>query len=226
MADGYGSGERTILPADVAVANNLFEAGSHTSGTIAVNSPPTSGSWQNAQSVQVNLTENQTRYFTKLFQGSGNVPISVTSTATVLTAGPACILGLNNSASGTVTFWGNSTANLTACNVATNSNSATGFLQGNGHVGQGLCRLRMYITTPYKIAVLVLRRETAQEEEIAHQDTTLGIRTTQGGQGIGHNEAFGLVDHGNRLNLDQQVGLKQPLLESRTSRAWATVLVT
>ena len=109
-----------------AVTNGWRQA----NGTIAVNWPPTSGSWQNQQSVQVILTENQTRIFSRLFNGSAAVPISVRSTATVLAAGKACILGLNNTLPGTVTFWGNSTTTLTNCNVMTNSSSPTGFMQG------------------------------------------------------------------------------------------------
>ena len=108
-----------------AVTNGWRQA----NGTIAVNWPPTSGSWQNQQSVQVILTENQTRIFSRLFNGSAAVPISVRSTATVVAAGKACILGLNNTAPNTVWFQGNSTATLTNCNVATNSNNALGFAQ-------------------------------------------------------------------------------------------------
>src|SRR5437899_1909218 len=68
--------------------------------------------------------------------------------------------------------------------------------------------------------MLVLRREAAQEEEIPRQNATLGIRATQRGQGIGDNEAFWLVDHGNGLNLDEQVFLEEALLQGRACRAW------
>ena len=68
--------------------------------------------------------------------------------------------------------------------------------------------------------MLVLRREAAQEEEIPHQNAALGVRATQWGQGIGDNEAFGLIDHGNGLDLDEQVFLKEALLEGRACRAW------
>jgi len=122
-----------------AKADAVTNGWRQTNGTIQVNWPPTSGSWQNQQSVQVVLTENQTRYFSKLFNGNGTVPITVRSTATVLSAGPACILGLNNTASGTVTFWGNSTANLVNCNVATNSGNATGFMQGGSSTAWTPC---------------------------------------------------------------------------------------
>jgi Flp pilus assembly protein TadG len=111
-----------------AVTNGWRQA----NGTIQVNWPPTSGSWQNQQSVQVILTENQQRIFSRLFNGSAAVPISVRSTATVLVAGPACILGLNNGAANTVWFQGNSTTTLTNCNVATNSSNALGFAQTGG----------------------------------------------------------------------------------------------
>src|SRR5262249_44807784 len=68
--------------------------------------------------------------------------------------------------------------------------------------------------------MLVLRCEAAQEEEIPHQNAALGVRATQGGQGSGFNEAFGLVDHGDGLDLDEQIFLKEALLEGRPCRTW------
>src|SRR5712691_6915420 len=68
--------------------------------------------------------------------------------------------------------------------------------------------------------MLVLRCEAAQEEEIPHQNAALGVRATQWRQGIGDNEAFWLVDHGNGLDLDAQVFLKKALLQVGACRAW------
>ena len=109
-----------------AVANGWQQA----NGSIVVHSPPTSGSHQNAQSVEVILNENQTRYFTKLFFGSTTVPISVRAAASAQGGGPACILGLNTSAASTVRMWGNASANMNGCYVASNSTNASGFEVG------------------------------------------------------------------------------------------------
>src|SRR5262245_48682124 len=68
--------------------------------------------------------------------------------------------------------------------------------------------------------MLVLRREAAQEEEVSHQNAALGIRATQWGQGIGDNEAFWLIDHGNGLDFDEQVFLEEALLQGCACRAW------
>src|SRR5712691_2269470 len=68
--------------------------------------------------------------------------------------------------------------------------------------------------------MLVLRCEAAQEEEIPHENATLGVRATQWRQGTGDNEAFGLIDYGNGLDLDEQVFLEETLLKGRACRAW------
>src|SRR4029453_12705363 len=68
--------------------------------------------------------------------------------------------------------------------------------------------------------MLVLRCEAAQEEEVPHQNAALGVRATQWGQGIGDNEAFWLMHYGNGLNLDEQVFLKEALLQGCACRAW------
>src|SRR5262249_55270462 len=83
------------------------------------------------------------------------------------------------------------------------SQRTTSFLQCDGHIGKGLGGLDTHIAAPHQIAVLVLRREAAQEEEIPHQNAALGVWATQWGQGIGDNEAFGLIDYGNGLDLDE-----------------------
>lgn len=99
-------------------------------GTIAVHSPPTSGAYQNARSVEVTLTENQTPLLTRIYLGNAPIVITAHSTATTEDDGPACILGLNTSAASTVRFWGNSSATMNNCNVASNSTHASGFEVG------------------------------------------------------------------------------------------------
>src|SRR5262245_24960661 len=68
--------------------------------------------------------------------------------------------------------------------------------------------------------MLVLRRETTQEEEVPHENAALGVRAPQWRQGIGDNEAFWLIHYGNGLDLDEQVFLEEALLQGCTRRAW------
>jgi hypothetical protein len=99
-------------------------------GTIDVNTPPTSGAYQNNLSVEVLLTENEPRYFTKVFYGSSPMTISVRAIGTYASAGPACFLALHPNASHAMEFWGNATANFQSCNVVSNSTNAAGFAVG------------------------------------------------------------------------------------------------
>jgi Flp pilus assembly protein TadG len=122
---GTATDAKTVAKAD-AITNGWNEP----IGTIAVNSPPTSGSYQNVQSVEVTLTENLPPFVSAVV--FGNTPITVTahSTATMRTGDPACILGLNPAAADTVKFWGNSSTSLFNCVVSSNSTSLTGFHLG------------------------------------------------------------------------------------------------
>lgn len=122
---GNASAATTSATAD-AVTNGWKQA----QGTIVVHTPPTSGAYQNAQSVEVILTENQTPLLSRIYLGSNPIPITVRSTATMEDGGPACILGLNPTAASTVRFWGNSSATLDGCNVTSNSNNSSGFELG------------------------------------------------------------------------------------------------
>jgi hypothetical protein len=89
-------------------------------GTITVNTPPTSGNNQNANSVEVILTENETRLFSKMFV-STPVKIQVRSVATYASSGQACLLALNKTAQNAVKVWGNNTTTLNGCNIMSNS---------------------------------------------------------------------------------------------------------
>ena len=106
-----------------AVTNGWRQA----SGTITINTPPTSGGYQNDNSVEVILTEQEDRYFTQIYYGSTKVMVTSRAIVTHTPAGPACFLGLDKQKPGTVEFWGNSTAAFTACNVASNSTNVAGF---------------------------------------------------------------------------------------------------
>ena len=99
-------------------------------GSITVHTPPTSGTHQNANSVEVSLTENEARYFSAVLMGTSTVPITARAVATNQSPGPACFLGLDKAKSGTVDFWGNATADFTACNILSNSLANDGFKLG------------------------------------------------------------------------------------------------
>ena len=98
-------------------------------GSLLLHTPPTSGPNQNSRSVEILLTENETRYFTSLF-ARGTVPINVRSVATYAAPAPACMLGLDKKASKTVQFWGNADANFTNCNIVSDSIASDSFAVG------------------------------------------------------------------------------------------------
>lgn len=89
-------------------------------GTITVNTPPKSGNYENAKSVEVILTENEPRYFSNLFSNS-TVKVSVRAVANYKVSGSACMLALDKSAKNALQFWGNNSTTLTGCNVMSDS---------------------------------------------------------------------------------------------------------
>jgi len=89
-------------------------------GTITVHTPPTSGTHQNANSVEIILTENEPRYFSNIFSGS-TVKVSVRAVANYQLPGRACMLALDKTAKNALQFWGNNTTTLSGCNVMSDS---------------------------------------------------------------------------------------------------------
>lgn len=94
---------------------------SSSNGTITVNSPPTSGNYQNKYSVQVILTQNLPRFFSGLYS-SATVPSSAQAVATYA-GSVGCILALDPVANQAVTVSGGSTLNAPHCDVISDSNS-------------------------------------------------------------------------------------------------------
>ena len=109
-------------------------------GTITVNTPPTSGTHKISRAVEVILTQSQPRFFTALFNAKP-VLIRTRAVAVYNDLGYACLLALNKSASAAVNFWGNSSATFTDCNVYSNSISPTGFQQGGSSTASMPCAL-------------------------------------------------------------------------------------
>lgn len=89
-------------------------------GTIQVNTPPTSGTYQNTRSVEVLLTVPAERFFTALFAQT-EVTLTARGVASYQDGGNACILALDPEASGAVTFTGNALTLINGCNVMSNS---------------------------------------------------------------------------------------------------------
>lgn len=109
-----------IASATKAATDNGFLADS---GTITVNSPPTSGS-SGANAVEVILTSTSPRFFTGLFT-STPVNLRARAVAKYSGNGSACVLALNASASGAAHFQGSASLNLNGCSVMANSTSSS-----------------------------------------------------------------------------------------------------
>jgi Flp pilus assembly protein TadG len=123
------SGASSSTVTTVATTDSASNGWVQPRGTITVHTPPTSGSNQNTRSVEVILTENETRFFTALFSST---PVTVRSRAvgTYNLQQNACMLGLDPSLPNDVQFWGNADANFTGCNIVSDSNASNAFAVG------------------------------------------------------------------------------------------------
>ena len=91
-------------------------------GTIVVEQPPVSGAFSgDSTAVEVIVTENLPRMFTSLFAEDTTVAVVGRAVAQLTEGSGACILALDPSASGAVTFIGSSTSYLIGCRVHANS---------------------------------------------------------------------------------------------------------
>lgn len=106
-----------IAQASTDASTNGWAAGN---GTIQVHMPPTSGAHQDANSVEILLTDNEPRLFSKIFTPAP-VLISVRAVANYAPSGQACMLALNKTASQSIRIWGSNTTTLTGCNVMSDS---------------------------------------------------------------------------------------------------------
>ncbi|HEY4030432.1 MAG TPA: pilus assembly protein TadG-related protein [Caulobacteraceae bacterium] len=95
-----------------------------TQGTLTVNWPPLSGSHQTSNAVEVLISENVPRFFSSLFINTALIENTRSVTITQ-NASNACVLALDTTASGSVTFSGSSNISLTGCSVMANSVSST-----------------------------------------------------------------------------------------------------
>jgi hypothetical protein len=90
-------------------------------GVIATNTPPLTGAFAgDAQAVEVILREDLPRMFTAIYSDD-DVPVSGRAVAQITAGSQTCVLALDPSAPGAVTFIGNSGTLLVGCSVHSNS---------------------------------------------------------------------------------------------------------
>lgn len=89
-------------------------------GTIAVHAPPISGPSAGGQAVEVQLTFNGERFFTKVFT-EGTVLIATRAVAAFNNASTACVLALHPTQGSAAQFQGAAQVTLNGCSVMANS---------------------------------------------------------------------------------------------------------
>jgi len=104
-------------------------------GSLDLEWPPVSGSFVgDGNAVEVTIEENMPRLFTAIFAG-GTVNVTGRAVARVAGGQPTCVLALDKSKGGAVTFQGSTEAVLVACNVHSNSLSDSSVeVSGNAQV--------------------------------------------------------------------------------------------
>jgi len=128
-----GQDQQTI--ADAAFAAAAKTGYNESIGTLTVNSPPTTGAFAgDPKVVEVIAQENVVSLFSAFFT-DGDVPMSGRAVARLMEGQAACILALDTSASGAVTFTGSSNVTLDGCNIHSNSLATDAVaVTGSGHV--------------------------------------------------------------------------------------------
>jgi len=111
----------------IAQANSVTASYGYVNGgnsvAVTVNRPPSSGNYTTtSQAVEVIVSQSLPRMLSSLF-GSGPVVITARAVA-VPNAGTGCVLGLDPTASSTVSVSGSNNLNLINCNLYSDSNAA------------------------------------------------------------------------------------------------------
>jgi Flp pilus assembly protein TadG len=116
------AGSNIIAQANSVTASYGYVNGAN-SVAVTVNQPPSSGNYTTAsQAVEVIVSQSQPRMLSSLF-GSG--PVVITARAVAMpNTGTGCVLGLDPTASSTVSVSGSNNLNLINCNLYSNSNAA------------------------------------------------------------------------------------------------------
>jgi Flp pilus assembly protein TadG len=118
VALSAGSSKATIVAG--ATTDATTNGWNSAQGTITVNIPPTTGNHQNANSAEVILTENESRFFSLIYSNS-KVNISVRAVAEYKSSGIACMLALDKSAQNALSFSGSNSTKLVGCNAMSDS---------------------------------------------------------------------------------------------------------
>jgi hypothetical protein len=98
--------------------------------TVAVNQPPTSGSYTaNSKAVEVIVSTQQQRLLSSIFT---TTPVTITGRAVAVpgSSGSGCVLALDKSASAAFSAQGNTTVVLKGCGIYDNSSSSSGLSAG------------------------------------------------------------------------------------------------
>lgn len=130
-----GSSKTEIEAAALTTAvSNGFEP---STGSITVNTPPSSGSYQAAHAVEVILRQDLPRYFTAVFS-EAPIVLSARAVAKSAVVSRACMLALDKSASKAALFSGSADLTLTGCSVMSNSTAADALkVQGSAKLKVG-----------------------------------------------------------------------------------------
>ena len=132
-----GASESDITSSSSADAT--FNSWDSSIGTIAVHTPPISGTHiGDIRSVEVILTENEPRYFTQLFSTTP-VTITVRAVGAFNSSGDACVLALNKTIAQAVKIWGNNNVTMNGCDIMSNSFSNTSVAIGGSSVATVPC---------------------------------------------------------------------------------------
>lgn len=113
---------RATAEIDAASLDGASETGfDQGRGVITTNTPPLTGAFAgDAQAVEVVLREDLPRMFTAIYS-KDDVPVSGRAVAQITAGSQTCVLALDPSVAGAVTFIGNSGTLLVGCSVHSNS---------------------------------------------------------------------------------------------------------
>ncbi|HEX2562255.1 pilus assembly protein TadG-related protein [Phenylobacterium sp.] len=114
------SGSDAALVTTIATQAAEENGYASSAGTIQVYAPPISGPSTGGQAVEVRLTFNGDRFFTKIFS-QGQVLIATRAVAAFNNASTACVLALHPTQGSAAQFQGSSTVTLNGCSVMANS---------------------------------------------------------------------------------------------------------
>ena len=124
-----GSNANVLVVATKAATDNGY---SSATGTITVNTPPTSGT-SGTKAVEVIINARAERFFTAVFTKT-DVMVKARAVAKYTTAGKACVLALSYTASKAAEFGGNGTTTLTSCSVMSNSTASDAIYYGGSSI--------------------------------------------------------------------------------------------